>query len=1011
MLKPFEWKDKPALIEHLFPVQKLSVESFKEQMAGAGKTLTALGSYWKGRKPLILNKACILGALLPATKDRLKDLQIFEMLMGMDKASLAKRLGRISPVQIAKQLGGLRTNEWFEVVPEDAKLPEVTPFDVKDYTFVINDNDREKTVTPYLFWKKNISEEQMLELESKALPHHIYKENVSKAKRPEELPDSLFDHIWSKVNEHLGTSATSFPELIEQMGIARFGHRPRVADVFCGSGQIPFEAARLGCDVYASDLNPIACMLTWGAFNIVGASKEKREEIENAQRELAEKVQAEIDKLGIETDGNGWRAKVFLYCVEVKCPESGWMVPLLPSLNISKPRTGIKNYVVAKLEPIPEEKCYNIEICNWVDEKDLPKYEKGTVQNGDIVHSPDGKNVYRIKISTLRGDYKEGNETKNKLRMWEKSDFIPRPDDLFQERLYCIQWIRPKEDGRGDEYEFRSVTPDDLKREEKVKSYVRENLSEWQEKGFIPDMIIEKGYNTDQPIRERGWTHWHHLFNPRQLLIAATARKYLTAKVCTSFAQSINWNSRISHWSPLDGGGGSVKQVFYNQALNTFYNYGTRSTEYLKGLYCSSYFSFPFKNYTSFNVNSHTAQELTAENDIYITDPPYGDAVKYEEITEFFIAWLRKNPPPEFTHWTWDSRRALAIKGEDEGFRRGMIAAYSKMAEKMPDNGIQILMFTHKSGSIWSDMANIIWASGLQVTAAWYVVTETDSALRQGANVTGTVILVLRKRYVHKATYREDLGWEIEQAVKEQVEALTGLNNEVQARESERLYNDADLQMAGYAAALKVLTSYSVIGGKNMVTEAMAPRIKGKKTFVEELIDFAVQTAVQFLVPVGFDKIEWQKLAPVERFYLKMVEMEYQGNKQLDNYLNFAKAFKVHHFDQLMSDSSKANNARLKLSTEFKGSLMSGDSEITGTPLRALLYAMYEISKNVEIDDVLSHLGENCPNYMANRKLLVKMAQYISDKRNSLKPGKIYRPDIEASSARVLADAIENQRL
>jgi putative DNA methylase len=79
-----------------------------------------------------------------------------------------------------------------------------------------------------------------------------------------------------------------------------------------------------------------------------------------------------------------------------------------------------------------------------------------------------------------------------------------------------------------------------------------------------------------------------------------------------------------------------------------------------------------------------------------------------------------------------------------------MIAAYSKMAEKMPDNGIQILMFTHKSGSIWADMANIIWASGLQVTAAWYVVTETDSALRQGANVTGTVILVLRKRYVHK---------------------------------------------------------------------------------------------------------------------------------------------------------------------------------------------------------------------------------------------------------------------
>ena len=42
----------------------------------------------------------------------------------------------------------------------------------------------------------------------------------------------------------------------------------------CGSGQIPFEAARLGCDVYASDLNPVACMLTWGAFHIVGGSAE-----------------------------------------------------------------------------------------------------------------------------------------------------------------------------------------------------------------------------------------------------------------------------------------------------------------------------------------------------------------------------------------------------------------------------------------------------------------------------------------------------------------------------------------------------------------------------------------------------------------------------------------------------------------------------------------------------------------------------------------------------------------
>ena len=61
-------------------------------------------------------------------------------------------------------------------------------------------------------------------------------------------------------------------QLVEQLGIMRFGRRPCVADTFCGSGQIPFEAARLGCDVYASDLNPVASMLTWSSFNIVGAA-------------------------------------------------------------------------------------------------------------------------------------------------------------------------------------------------------------------------------------------------------------------------------------------------------------------------------------------------------------------------------------------------------------------------------------------------------------------------------------------------------------------------------------------------------------------------------------------------------------------------------------------------------------------------------------------------------------------------------------------------------------------
>lgn len=118
-------------------------------------------------------------------------------------------------------------------------------------------------------WRRDITDDDKLTLYRRALATlPSYEAKASLGKRPEEVnPDWLYAPVWPVVNRHyahLGIEAHSFPELIEQLGILRYGHRPRVGDTFCGGGSIPFEAARLGCDVYASDLNPVACMLTWG---------------------------------------------------------------------------------------------------------------------------------------------------------------------------------------------------------------------------------------------------------------------------------------------------------------------------------------------------------------------------------------------------------------------------------------------------------------------------------------------------------------------------------------------------------------------------------------------------------------------------------------------------------------------------------------------------------------------------------------------------------------------------
>jgi len=48
------------------------------------------------------------------------------------------------------------------------------------------------------------------------------------------------------------------------------------------------------------------------------------------------------------------------------------------------------------------------------------------------------------------------------LREWGKDEFLPRPDDVFQERLYCIMWI----DENGGWY-YASPTEEDFAREQR----------------------------------------------------------------------------------------------------------------------------------------------------------------------------------------------------------------------------------------------------------------------------------------------------------------------------------------------------------------------------------------------------------------------------------------------------------------------------------------------------------------------------------------------------------------
>src|ERR671918_2379836 len=228
-VEPLSLANAPALIERILPAQKLSAEAQKERKAGAGQTLTALGSYWKGRKPLILVRAVVLGLLLPASDDPDRDREIFLKLMLMDEEGRLQRKKRFDSKMVPRVRELLSEASWSRAI--------------------------ERTDCGWV-WKRGIDPNVREAVEIEAFLSMGLDEQLRNCLRPEELPDSALDDVWEEVNAHLGTSAHSLPKLVEELGPRRFGKRPAVGDPFCGGGSIPFEAARIGCDAYASRPQP-----------------------------------------------------------------------------------------------------------------------------------------------------------------------------------------------------------------------------------------------------------------------------------------------------------------------------------------------------------------------------------------------------------------------------------------------------------------------------------------------------------------------------------------------------------------------------------------------------------------------------------------------------------------------------------------------------------------------------------------------------------------------------------
>ena len=670
-----------------------------------------------------------------------------------------------------------------------------------------------------------------------ALPYAV---RIADCERPENV-EGPSAAAWVEINAHLGTTALTLPQLVEQLGQRTFGHTPRVGDSFCGGGSIPFEAARIGCEAFGSDLNPVAGLLTWASLNLLGGGTAVQEEVMGVQAEALAAADQQVIAWGIEQNERGERADAYLYCVEVKPEGCDYYIPLAPSWLI-----GEKSKVVARWQRVPGSDRLQPEIAVVNDaELKLYKEKKGaTVGDSRAIDPFDTSRSWSVEA--LRGP--EG------LRRWSNDDVVPRPGDVFQERLYCIRWINAQGERR-----YSAPEPADLARETKVLELLRERFAEWQREGFIPSKAIpDSGAETDRLFRERGWTHWHHLFTPRQLLVIGCLAEQ-SAQLSKNRNQVIanllgvgrlsNWSSRLCRWHvglAHDKG----EDVFSNQALNTLFNFCNRPLEPLRVSWPIMDDHFP-QLIGKGLVKCTDARDLREICDFWITDPPYAYAVNYHELGDFFLAWYDKQLAKAFPEWIPDARAELAVRGDGEDFRRSMVEIYQNLTKHMPDNGMQMVMFTHQDPAVWADLGMILWAAGLKATAAWTISTETEaSGIKKGNYVQGTVCLVLRKRIGSEAGFLDGIYPLVEDEVRRQVDSMRALDED-----GEPNFNDADYQLAAYAAALKVLTQYGVIDGKGVEHEVFAVRHAKEKSAFQEVIERALVIACDYLVPQGLQNV------------------------------------------------------------------------------------------------------------------------------------------------------------
>jgi Adenine-specific DNA methylase containing a Zn-ribbon len=570
----------------------------------------------------------------------------------------------------------------------------------------------------------------------------------------------------STVKEYLETSRALTQAAHEALGGEK-GTRPLVVDPFAGGGSIPLEALRVGADVFASDLNPVAVLLNKVVLEylpkfgttLVDATKKWGEWIkEHAKKELLEYY---------PDDEDGSTPIAYLWARTIKCegPGCGAEVPLIKSLWLAKKdKKQIALQLIPKNDKKIEFEIIEKELNNWKNSKKHsvfePKFE-GTVKRGSATCPCCG---FTTPVGSVR------------------KQMHTRLGGATDARMFCVVFTKKHERGRF----YRLPTEKDIR----VVELAENKLAFLKAKhtgtfSLIPNEHTpgNEGHRAVASVTIYGMTRWEHIFTPRQSLLLASLidlvnkikhtsengsqdELLLATVTLISFVidREAEHSTSLCRWN---SSGEKMQATFGRQAIPMMWDFcetnplgkSVGSLDSLLGCILA-----PLNDFA--NIKGHGQVELVSAtqhplpNDscqAVITDPPYYDAVPYADLADFFYVWLKRSLSlihPQLFKENLTPKKEQAIvwhpgsEEEKKSFENKMGQALLQCKRILTPNGIGIIVFAHKSTRGWEAQLQAMVDAGWVITASWPVDTEMGTRMNAmgTASLASSIHLVCRPR-------------------------------------------------------------------------------------------------------------------------------------------------------------------------------------------------------------------------------------------------------------------------